>query len=80
MAAKLPKKFFHLAFSFVMAAMMVSVITCAVTLANVGLAADFLARWLHAFCVAYPVAVPLIYFLAPVARRLTGRFVDTPFS
>ena len=80
MAAKLPQRYFHLAFSFVMGAMMVFVMTCVITLANVGFPADFLARWLHAFAVAYPVAVPVIYFLAPLARRLTARCVDAPFS
>ena len=80
MTAKLPKKLFHLVFSLVMGAMMVFLMTCVITLANVGPTADFFVRWLHAFVIAYPVAVPVIYFLAPVARRLTGRFVETPFS
>ena len=31
--------------------------------------------WAQAFVVAYCVAVPVIYFLAPLARRLTARFV-----
>lgn len=80
MTPKLPKKYFHLMFSLVMGAMMVFLMTGVVTLVNVGLPADFLLRWLHAFLVAYPVAVPAIYFVAPFARRLTARFVDQPFS
>lgn len=80
MSAKLPAKRFHLAFSFVMGAMMVFVMTCLVTVVNVGLPPDFIGRWMHAFMIAYPVAVPVIYFLAPVARRLTARFVEQPFS
>lgn len=78
MAGKISRKHFHLAFSFVMGGMMVFLMTFVITLVNVGLPADFIARWLRAFAIAYPVAVPVIYFLAPVARRLTGRFVETP--
>nr|CAM77525.1 conserved hypothetical protein [Magnetospirillum gryphiswaldense MSR-1] len=43
-----------------------------------GFGADFLGRWLKAFAIAYVVGVPVIYFLAPVARRLTGRLVEMP--
>jgi Protein of unknown function (DUF2798) len=32
---------------------------------------------MKAFIIAYPVAVPLIYFSAPLARKLTARFVET---
>lgn len=34
---------------------------------------DFLGRWLKAFTVAYVVGVPVIFFMAPLARRLTAR-------
>ena len=39
---------------------------------------DFLLRWAKAFAVAYVVAVPVIYFLAPLARKLSGRFAEMP--
>jgi hypothetical protein len=45
---------------------------------KVGLAADFLANWVKAFGVAYVVAVPGIYFLAPLARRIVTVFVKPP--
>lgn len=75
---KLPKQRFHLIFSLLMAAMMVFLMTFVITLLNVGWAADFGGRWLRAFLVAYVVAVPVIYFLAPVARRMTARVVELP--
>jgi hypothetical protein len=56
-----------------MGAMMVFIMTFVITAANVGFPPDFTARWARAFALALVVAVPLIYFLAPVARRLTGR-------
>jgi predicted membrane channel-forming protein YqfA (hemolysin III family) len=76
--SKLPKKRFHLVFSLLMGAMMVFLMTFVITLVNVGWQADFASRWLRAFLVAYGVAVPVIYYLAPVARKLTARFVETP--
>lgn len=78
MQNKLPKRHFHLAFSLVMGAMMVFIMTFVITLANVGWVPDFVARWAKAFSVAYVVAVPVIYFLAPLARRIVGRFVQQP--
>jgi hypothetical protein len=78
MPAKLHKKHFHLVFSIVMGAMMVFLMTFVITLVNVGLVSDFGARWMKAFGVAFPVAVPVIYFLAPLARRISARFVEAP--
>jgi hypothetical protein len=75
---KLPKNAFHLIFSLVMGAIMVFLMTCVITLANIGLPADFLARWLHSFLIAYPVAVPVIYLFAPIARKITARLVEHP--
>jgi len=73
-----PHKKFHLVFSVVMAAIMVFIMTFVITLANVGWVENFSSLWLHAFAVAYVVAAPLIFFLAPVARKLTGRLLDMP--
>lgn len=75
---KLPKRHFHLAFSIVMGAMMVFLMTFVITLVNVGMPPDFLWRWAKAFAVAYVVAVPVIYFTAPKARMITARFVEMP--
>jgi hypothetical protein len=61
-----------------MGAMMISLMTFVITAVNVGFGADFLGRWQKAFAIAYVVGVPVIYFLAPVARRLTGRLVEMP--
>jgi len=56
-------------------AMMISLMTFVITWVNVGLGADFLSRWMKAFGIAYVVGVPVIFFLAPVARKLTGRIL-----
>ena len=75
---KLPKPRFHFVFSLIMGAMMIFLMTFVITLVNVGWATDFLPRWMKAFGIAYVVGVPVIYFLAPFARKLTGRLVEMP--
>ena len=73
-----PQKKFHLVFSIVMGAMMISLMTLVITFVNVGLVEDFLGRWLRAFLIAYVVGVPVIFFLAPMARKITGRMLGMP--
>jgi hypothetical protein len=70
-----PQKKFHLVFSLVMGAMMIFIMTFVITLVNVGWSAQFLMTWLKAFGIAYVVGVPVIFFLAPVARKLTGKLL-----
>jgi len=70
-----PQKKFHLVFSFVMGAMMILLMTLVITLVNVGLTTNFLVLWMKAFAVAYVVGVPVIFFVAPVARKLTARIL-----
>jgi hypothetical protein len=38
----------------------------------VGWSSAFLGIWMKAFAIAYVVGVPVIFFLAPVARKLTA--------
>jgi hypothetical protein len=66
---------FHLVFSFVMGAMMISLMTFVITAVNIGFADRFVAHWTRAFLIAYVVGVPVIFFLAPVARKLTARML-----
>jgi hypothetical protein len=73
-----PQKKFHLVFSLIMGVLMISLMTFVITAVNVGFAPDFLSRWGKAFAVAYVVGVPVIFFLAPVARKLTGRLLGMP--
>ncbi len=72
------QKRFHLVFSMVMGLLMISLMTCVITAVNIGFTPDFLNKWLHAFGVAYVVGVPVIYFVAPLARKLTGRLFGMP--
>ena len=61
-----------------MGAMMIFLMTFVITAVNVGWRADFVQVWGKAFAIAYVVGVPVIFFLAPVARKLTGRLLGVP--
>jgi predicted membrane channel-forming protein YqfA (hemolysin III family) len=67
-----PQKKFHLVFSLLMGAMMIFLMTFVITWVNVGWSSAFLAIWMKAFAIAYVVGVPVIFYLAPVARKLTA--------
>ncbi len=69
------QKKFHLVFSCLMGAMMISIMTFVITLVNVGWGEHFVLTWMKAFGIAYVVGVPVIFFLAPVARKLTGKLL-----
>lgn len=69
------QKKFHLVFSAMMGAMMISLMTFVITAVNIGFTPTFLVSWLKAFAIAYLVGVPVIFFLAPVARRFTERLL-----
>jgi hypothetical protein len=70
-----PQKKFHLVFSFVMGALMISIMTFVISLVNVGWSEHFLLIWMKAFSIGYVVGVPVIFLLAPVARKITGRLL-----
>lgn len=73
-----PQKKFHLVFSLVMGLLMISLMTFVITAVNIGFPKDFVEHWLRAFAVAYVVGVPVIFFVAPIARKLTGRLLGMP--
>jgi len=73
-----PQKKFHLVFSLVMGAMMVFLMTFVITLVNVGYSEAFVRIWMRAFAIAYVVGVPVIFFLAPVARKITAAILGAP--
>jgi hypothetical protein len=70
-----PQKKFHLVFSLIMAAMMVFLMTFVITLVNLGWVDHFVAAWTKSFVLAYLVAAPVIFFVAPVTRRITGQLL-----
>lgn len=70
-----PQKKFHLIFSIIMGAMMVFLMTFVITLVNIGWSEQFFSSWMKAFGIAYLVAIPVIFFLAPMARKMAGKLL-----
>lgn len=70
-----PQKKFHLLFSVVMGTMMISIMTFVITWVNVGLGPQFFDAWSRAFAIAYVIGIPVVFFIAPVARKITGRIL-----
>jgi hypothetical protein len=75
MAVMTQQKKFHLVFSLIMGLLMISLMTFVITAVNIGFPPDFLTRWGEAFAIAYAVGVPVIFFVAPLARNLTGKLL-----
>jgi hypothetical protein len=53
----------------------VFVVSCAVTLSNIGLRADFVFRWLSAFFIGWPVASVTGLIAFPYTRQATTGIV-----
>ncbi|MFN3671170.1 MAG: DUF2798 domain-containing protein [Bosea sp. (in: a-proteobacteria)] len=63
-------------FPVLMAGVMAFLMTALVTYLNLGFPADFLARWMKAFAIAWPCAALAAFIAIPLARRATGFIVS----
>lgn len=70
---KLPRRLAHAVFSLIMSALSALLVSGVLTLRMHGPAPDFLPRWTNAFLTAWPVILPVIFFVAPLVRRWTDR-------
>jgi len=75
-----PQKKFHLVFSCLMGAMMISIMTFVITLVNVGWGEHFVQTWLKAFAIAYVVGVPVIFFWPRSLASLPARSWVSPLA
>lgn len=73
-----PQEKFHLVLPLLMGAMMIFLMNFVITAVNVGFSDTVISSWMKAFAIAYVVGAPVIFFLAPVARRLTANLVGAP--
>jgi hypothetical protein len=60
-------------FPIVITAIIVFVVSAVVTWHDIGFRTDFVARWLTAFLVGWPVAAITAFLAIPLARRATRR-------
>jgi hypothetical protein len=76
--SKLPAQYWRFVFPGVVALGMAVFMSGVVTALNTGIDPDFPRRWLKSFAVAYPLAWVAAIIWAPIAMRLTARFVTPP--
>jgi Protein of unknown function (DUF2798) len=62
---------FPVAMAFFMALLM----TAVVTFINLGFPRDYVAQWMKAFAVAWPLASVVAFLAVPLARRITATIV-----
>lgn len=62
-------------FPIIVTAIIVFIVSAVVTLMNIGLRPDFLAAWMRAFVIGWPVAAVVAFAAIPLARGITGRLV-----
>ncbi|MDW8478740.1 MAG: DUF2798 domain-containing protein [Xanthomonadales bacterium] len=65
-----PSLRFRLILAFYLGGLMSLLMSGVITLLNLGLVADFGARWLRAWLPAWAVASPVAFLVAPLAQRL----------
>ncbi|MCZ8377181.1 MAG: DUF2798 domain-containing protein [Beijerinckiaceae bacterium] len=58
-------------FPAILSCVMAFLMTAVVTYLNIGTPPDFIARWLHAFVIAWPLAYIAALIASPIARRGT---------
>nr|WP_315259348.1 DUF2798 domain-containing protein [uncultured Duganella sp.] len=62
-------------FALLMSLLMSSLMSGWVTWLNLGLSADFLPHWQHAFFAAWPAAFTIVMLCGPTVHRLASRMV-----
>ena len=60
----------HLTFSLVMSTFMILIMSFVVTIVNVGWGYQTISKWLTSFFYAWIVGFPLMYFFAPIFRKI----------
>jgi len=63
----------HLVFSLVMSTFMILIMSFVVTMVNVGWSDQTIAKWLNSFFYAWIVGFPLMYFFAPIFRKIIAK-------
>jgi len=65
----------HLIFSLVMSTFMILIMSFVVTMVNVGWSDQTISKWLNSFFYAWIVGFPLMYFFAPIFRKIIAKKV-----
>ena len=70
---RIPARFAPLLFAGMLSAIMVSIVSAVILLANQGATPDFPLRWFKSFATAWPVAFSTALVVGPFVRRIVAR-------
>ncbi len=68
----IPKQYTPLVFSFFMAFLMSGIMSCVITVFNIGWVENLLLIWLKAWAFAFVIAFPTIVLISPIVRKLVS--------
>jgi len=68
-----PRRYSPIVFAVLLTGLMTFVISGVATVINIGLPADFLARWASAWLPNWAIACPVLLLVRPIVQRLTER-------
>ncbi|WP_144394664.1 DUF2798 domain-containing protein [Pleionea sediminis] len=66
----IPARFATYLVSFFMALFMSGIMSLVITVFNIGITSDLFVKWLNAWGFAFAVALPTIFVIAPLVRKL----------
>lgn len=70
---RIPVHYSNLLFGGMLSIIMVTIISCTVTLINQGYDAEFFTRWFKGFITAWPIAFPSVLVVAPFVRKVVTK-------
>lgn len=62
-------------FSIMMSFILSSLMTCWITLINLGMSEYFISQWTHAFTLAWPAAGAISFLFSPMIQKLTLKLI-----
>jgi hypothetical protein len=71
----LPKRFAPYVFAVLLAGCMTLIVSGITTAINVGVPADFVARWLKAWLPTWAIAFPSLLVVRPFVQKITERLI-----
>jgi hypothetical protein len=70
---RIPSRYAPLLFAFLMSCIMAFIVSAFVTLINTGMNDGFVGRWMHAFSLAWPVAMFCVLLFVNKVRKLVAK-------
>jgi hypothetical protein len=71
-----PKRFAPYVFAVLLAGCMTLIVSGITTAINVGVPADFVARWMKAWLPTWAIAFPALLVVRPFVQKLTERLIS----